>query len=353
MNNETLVFGGFIIVILAFLFIDLKLVGKNSHVISFREALGWTMVWVTLAMVFYVFLRLFGDILHDIDSLEDLTRVITKFHTNIDITGLPESEAIAKYNRNLSLEYLTGYIIEYSLSVDNVFIILMIFISFNVPEKYYKRVLFWGILGAVVMRFIFIFLLSALINRFDWILYLFGFLLLYTSYTMFMDFYKHKEQKIDTEHHPMVRFASKYFNLYPKYVGDKFWLRENGKLFVTPLFLVLLVIEFSDVIFAVDSVPAIFAVTKDPYIVFFSNVFAILGLRSMFFLVAGLMEKFYLLKLGLSVLLAFIGVKMMIHSYVAIDTRLSLLIILLILASSVIGSLLLPPKGARAHKDHL
>ena len=353
MSNETLVFGGFLIVVMIFLFIDLKVVGKNSHVISFREALGWTLVWVTLAMGFYLFLRFQGNILHDAHTLDDLKNVIEKYHSNLDISGLPETEAISKYNRNLSLEFFTGYIIEYSLSVDNVFVILMIFISFGVPEKYYKRVLFWGIIGAVVMRFLFIFLLSALINRFDWILYIFGILLLYTAYTMFKDFYKNEEKKIDTEHHPVVRFTSKYFNVYPKNVGDKFWLRENGKLFVTPLFLVLMVIEFSDVIFAVDSVPAIFAVTKDPFIVFFSNVFAILGLRSMFFLVSGLMGKFHLLKLGLSVLLAFIGIKMMIHKFVEIPITQSLLIILLILASSVIGSLLFPPKGAHKHKDHL
>jgi tellurite resistance protein TerC len=344
MNNEILFFIIFLIVVLFLLFLDLGIFSKRYHAISFRESLGWTTLWVSLALGFYVFLRFYGHLIHNPSSIEEISSLINKFQHPVVLDGLSFEEAIKAYNRNLSLEYLTGYIIEYSLSVDNVFVILLIFLSFGVDPKYYKKVLFWGILGAIVMRFIFIFLLSALIIKFHWIIYVFGGFLVYTGGHMLWDFIRNKKEKVDIEKHIVVRFASRHFNVYPRFAGHRFWLRENGKFFITPLFLVLLVIEFSDVIFAVDSVPAIFSVTLDPYIVFFSNIFAIIGLRSLFFLVSSIMEKFWLLKAGLAVLLAFVGLKMLAHSFLPIDTVTSLVIIVSILFSSVLLSLVFPRK---------
>jgi len=339
LSNEVLFFSGFLVLILILLFIDLGVFSKNSHVVTLKESMIWTIVWVSLSIGFYFFIRYNGELIHGIKSIPELQAIIERFKHPIDIEGLAFKQAIDVFNKNLSLQYLTGYIIEYSLSLDNVFVILLIFLSFNVPEKYYKRVLFWGILGAIIMRFIFIFALSAIIYKFAWVLYLFGLFLLLTAGKMLMDFLKKKEAKIDVEHHLMVRLTRKFFPVHPKFEGDKFWLRKNKRLFVTPLFIVLMVIEFSDLIFAVDSVPAIFAVTRDPYIVFFSNIFAIMGLRSLFFLVSHFFSKFFYLKVGLAALLGFIGLKMLTHHYVAISTNESLIVISVILGLSIIASL--------------
>jgi len=341
MAHDFLILGGFIIIILFILFLDLGLFTKRNHAVTFKESIGWTVLWISLAVGFFLLLRSFGYFIHGIENYEQLAEVIQKYNHSIDISGLTFAEAISVYNKNLSLEYLTGYIIEYSLSVDNVFVILMIFVSFGVQQEYYKKVLFWGILGAVVMRFIFIFLLSALITKFDWILIIFGGILLFTVAKMLWDIIHHKEERIDPEKHPVVRFSARYFNVYPKYVEHRFLVREGGRLFITPLLVVLLVIEFSDVIFAVDSVPAIFSVTKDPHIVFYSNIFAIIGLRSLFFLISNIVNIFHYLKYGLLVLLAFIGVKLILHNIIEISTVQSLVIVSLILAASILLSVVM------------
>ena len=278
--------------------------------------------------------------IHGIKNLADIQLSIDKFQHPITIEGLTFDQAKNVFNQNLSLQYLTGYIIEYSLSLDNVFVILLIFLSFNVPEKYYKRVLFWGILGAIVMRFIFIFTLSAIIYKFAWVMYVFGLFLLFTAVKMLMDFLKKKEEKIDVEHHVMVRLTKKFFPVHPRFEGEKFWIKKNRIIYVTPLFIVLMVIEFSDLIFAVDSVPAIFAVTRDPYIVFFSNIFAIMGLRSLFFLVSHFFSKFFYLKVGLAALLGFIGLKMLTHDIFEISTNMSLIVICSILVISILASII-------------
>jgi tellurite resistance protein TerC len=349
MSSETIFFGLFLIGILVILFLDLKVIGRHSHLISFKEAMSWTIVWVTLAILFYFFLILYGDYIHglrDITSIEELRDHIARYQHPITLTdGMTIQEALTKYRNNLGLEYITGYLIEYSLSVDNVFVILMVFISFGVDKRHYKKVLFWGILGAIIMRFLFIFLSAALIYKFNWILYIFGLFLIYTGIQMWL--HRKRTDRIDTRNHPMVRLASRYFKLYPTYVRDHFVIKKKGKIFLTPLMLVLLVIEFTDVIFAVDSVPAIFSVTKDPYIVFFSNIFAILGLRSLFFLVMNFMARFKYLKHGLAVLLLFIGIKMLVHEWlkhIGFQTSHSLIVIVLILGTSVLLSLLIKDK---------
>lgn len=345
MSNEYIFFGSFLLFIIMVLSIDLGVFNKKDHKVSLKEAAIMSFIWVSFAFGFYFVLLTEGEILHGIQNYEQLKEVTVKHFHNISLIPGNYAESLSLYKQNLALEFLTGYVIEYALSVDNIFVMVLIFSAFSVEEKYYHRVLFWGIIGAVLMRFVFIFLGSTLINEFGWILYIFGAFLVYTGIMMFIN--SDEEEKIDTENHKVVRFASKYFSVYPEYVGNKFFIKIDGKRMVTPLFIVLLIVEFTDLIFAVDSIPAIFAVTKDPYIVFFSNIFAILGLRSMFFLLVNVIHKFHYLKLGLSVLLVFIGVKMLAHHWLSLwgfTTMHSLFIILLILTSSIVASLMFPKK---------
>lgn len=345
--HEIIIFSCFLVFIFLMLALDLGVFNRKSHVLSFREALAWTIVWVGLSVAFYFLIRFFGHELHGLYNKAEIQQNIDRFRHPIIIDNLTYHDALALYNRNLSLEYITGYLIEYSLSVDNIFVIIMIFISFNIQPKYYHKVLLWGILGAIVMRFIFIFVASALIQHFEGIMYIFGGLLVIVAFKMGWEFFTRKdEDKIDPHHHPVVRFLAKYFQITREDRGDRFWVKENGKLFITPLLIVLVLIEFFDVVFAVDSVPAVFSVTRDPFIVFFSNIFAILGLRSLFFLVSNVMNRFHFLKLGLAFLLAYVGVKMILNLAMDlhIHTQLSLVIIVGILAFFILISLIFPKK---------
>lgn len=345
MSNEYIFFGCFLLFIILILSIDLGIFNKKDHKVSMKEAAIMSFIWVSFALGFYFILLTEGEILHDIRNFDQLKEVTTRHLHNITLIPGNYAESLAHYKQNLALEFLTGYVIEYALSVDNIFVMVLIFTAFNVDEKYYHRVLFWGIIGAVLMRFIFIFLGSTLINEFGWILYIFGAFLIYTGAMMFIT--SGEDEKIDTENHKVVRFASRYFSVYPEYAGNKFFINIDGKRMVTPLFIVLLIVEFTDLIFAVDSIPAIFAVTKDPYIVFFSNIFAILGLRSMFFLLVNVIHKFHYLKTGLAVLLVFIGVKMLAHHWLILwgfTTLHSLFIILFILTTSIVASLFFPKR---------
>lgn len=345
MNNETLFLAGFLIFILIILAIDLSLGKKAGGVVTMKKAGIMSFFVVALSMCFYFVLITYGHLLHGIDSMEKLQTVITRHSHPLKIIPDDFDHSIQLYNQNLGLEYLTGYIVEYALSVDNIFVMILIFTAFGVAPKNYHRVLFWGILGAIIMRFIFIFVGAALIAKFNWIMYVFGAFLIITGIKMFLE--KDKDEQIDTQNHPMVKFANRYFKVHPHFVGDRFWVTVDGVRKMTPLFLVLLIIEATDLIFAVDSIPAIFSVTKDPYIVFFSNIFAIIGLRSMFFLLAGILDKFRFLKVGLAVLLTFIGLKMIFHSYLqgwGFETTHSLLIIVSILGVSIGASLLFPER---------
>lgn len=339
--NELIFFSSFLVFIVTLLLVDLGVFHKHSHALKFREAMIWTLVWVTISLAFYILIRYHGNWIHGLNSLDAIQARIDKYQHPISIQGLSLPDAISLYNQNLSLEYITGYLIEYSLSVDNVFVIILIFISFKIKPVYYKRVLFWGILGAIIMRFLFIFISSALIQRFEWFLYIFGAMLVFIGIKMGWEFIAgKKQQEIDTEHHPVVVFMSKYFRVTKEDQAQRFFILRNRKVYFTPLFIVLLIIEFSDVLFAVDSVPAVFSVTLDPYVVFFSNIFAILGLRSLFFLLMDVMNRFYYLKLGLALLLTFVGLKMLLAHFYKLGTNHSLIIIGSILALSVIVSLL-------------
>lgn len=337
--NEILFFTVFIVFILTMLLIDLGVFQKKNHALSFRESLTWTLIWVGISIAFYILIRYHGNWIHGSDTLEAIQNRINTFNHPIKIDGLTVQQAIDVYNKNLSLEYLTGYLIEYSLSVDNVFVIIMIFLSFKIEPKYFKRVLFWGILGAIVMRFLFIFAASALIQRFAWFLYVFGGLLVIIGFKMAFEFlFSEKEERIDTEKHFIVRLVARFFNVTHDEHAETFFIRKKKKLYVTHLFIVLLIIEFTDVLFAVDSVPAVFSVTQDPYIVFFSNIFAILGLRSLFFLIMDIVNRFHYLKMGLAVLLTFVGAKMLLHDIFKISTNHSLIVIASILVISVLAS---------------
>jgi tellurite resistance protein TerC len=348
MNIEAfLFFSLFIVFILLMLFLDLKVIGRKSHEVSFKEAIFWSVFWISLALLFYLLIRYKGDWVHGIKNWGDIQDRIIKYHHPINIIGKDYPGALDIYRRNLGLEYITGWLIEKSLSVDNLFVMVMIFFAFGVRKIYYKHVLFWGILGAIVLRFIFIFGSAAIIQQFSWFLYFFGALLIFTGIKMFIERNK-RDKKINIAKHPVVKFTSKHFRVYPKYVNKHFFIRKNDhKLYITPLFLVLLVIEFSDVIFAADSIPAIFSVTEDPYIIFFSNIFAILGLRSLFFLVLKIINMFRYLKHGLSILLTFIGVKLIFNHWLkeaGFTTAHSLYIVLGILVISILFSIILPDK---------
>ena len=345
MTNELLFIAGFLVFIFIMMAADLGLFGKADKPVSLKQAGFMSAVWVAFALGFYVLILNFGDLLHHVDSFAVLKEINERHFHHLQLNPNDFAGSLALYRKNLGLEFITGYVVEYALSVDNIFVMVLIFTAFSVNPKYYHKVLLWGIIGAVVMRFLFIFVGAALIEQFHWILYLFGAFLVYTGVTMFIN--RNQEEQIDPENHKVVKLASKYFSVHPKFEGDKFFVKIDRKKLITPLFLVLLIIEVTDLVFAVDSIPAIFSVTKDPYIVFFSNIFAIMGLRSMFFLLVNIIDKFHYLKVGLAVLLAFIGLKMLAANYVdqiGLTTGRSLLVILAILVISVVASLIFPKK---------
>ena len=298
---------GFHIFIFIMLAIDLGIFNKKSHKVPVKEALTWSLVWSTLALLFNFFIYL-------------------------------------KFGKIKALEFLTGYVIEYSLSVDNIFVFILIFSYFAVKDEYQHHVLFWGILGALLMRGIFIFAGVALINRFHWIVLIFGGFLVYTGIHMLFQ----KETAVDPEKNPIVKFFRKFLPVTDSHHGDRLFIRQNHKLYATPLFLVLLVIESSDLIFAVDSIPAVLAISQERFIVYTSNIFAILGLRSLYFAVAGIMGYFRYLKVGLAFVLTFVGTKMLLAYFnFDIPIFISLLVIVSILATSILASVVIKPSESK------
>ena len=321
---------GFGIFILLMLSLDLGLLNRKAHTITYREATIWSAIWITLALIFAggVFWRL---------------------------------------GNQRGLEFFTGYLIELSLSVDNLFVFLLIFAYFKVPAKYQHRVLFWGVMGALVMRMTMIFLGTALIQRFHWIIYVFGAFLVFTGIRMF----KEDEGEIHPEHNPVVRLVTRYIPITRHYEGEKFFTQVNGRRTGTLLLLVLVIVEVTDLVFAVDSIPAILAITDSTFILYTSNVFAILGLRSLYFLLAGVVEKFHYLRIGLAIVLTFIGIKMLLplvadgmvllftsigqptlvplaHRIGHIPIEISLGVVAVVLSASVAASLIWP-KAAETH----
>ena len=340
--TEILFLGGFVVFIAAILVLDMLVIDRKAHVVSIKEAGTWTTIWIGLALLFSVFLWFHGDMVHGIENMQDLQAVAARYAAHLKLDASDFEASLQQYRHYMTISYISGYLIEKTLSVDNLFVMMMIFTSFGVGKNEYQHVLNWGILGAIVLRFIFIFLGAAIISRFDWILLVFGALLIYSGIKMYVN--RNKKEEINVEKHPLVKFLTKTGRMYPKFMGDKFFVREAGKWLLTPLFVTVLVIEFSDLIFAFDSIPAVFSVSLDPYVVFFSNIFAILGLRAMFFLLAAIADKFRYLKTGVCVLLVFIGVKMLIHEYFEIDAIASLLFIIAVLIISIGASLIIPQK---------
>lgn len=299
---------GFNVFVLLMLALDLGVFHRKAHVVSFRESIAWTVVWIVLALLFNLGIGYF-------------------------------------MGNDKALEFLTGYVIEKSLSVDNIFVIALVFSYFSVPAKFQHKVLFWGILGALIMRAAMIALGVKLITEFSWIIYIFGAFLIFTGVKMIL---QRQDEEIHPERNPLVRLFKKFMPVTTDYEDQKFFVRRNGVLMATPLFVVLLVVEFTDLIFAVDSIPAIFAVTNDAFIVYTSNVFAILGLRSLYFALAGVLDKFHYLKLGLGIVLTFVGVKMLLaHSAWKIDTHISLAVIVVVLALSIVASLIWPKEKSK------
>lgn len=307
---------GFNLFVLAVLALDLGVFHKKSEAVTLKNALGWSAVWITLALAFCVLVYFW-------------------------------------HGKQPALEFLTGYLIEQSLSVDNLFVFLVLFQFFKVPAEYQHKVLFWGIIGALVMRLAFILAGVALINRFHWIIYVFGVFLIYTGFKLaFQD-----EAEVDPEHNPALKLARRYLPMTANYEGDRFFLIRDGKRWATPLFAVLIVVETTDLLFAVDSIPAILAITRDAFIVYTSNVFAILGLRSMYFALAGLLEYFEYLNYGLSAILVFVGAKMLLSNesfapwglrlHYKIPIGVSLGVVAGLLALSIVASILFAPK----HKE--
>ena len=301
---------GFNVAVLAILALDLGVLHRRSSTVSLKEATTWSAVWVALSLCF----------------------------------------ALAIYRtmgKESGLEFLTGYLIEYALSVDNIFVFVLIFTYFNVPEKYQHRVLFWGIIGALLLRGVMIIAGSALVARFSWTLYIFGAFLVFTGLRMAL---QKSDDMYNPERDPVLRFARKVIPVTTEYSGDKFFVKQpdrTGRLrhAATPLFIVLLIVDTTDIIFATDSIPAIFAVTRDPFIVYTSNICAVLGLRALYFLLAGVVDKFVYLKLGLSLVLIFIGGKMLLEHFVHLPIVASLGVVGAVLAASILASLRWPRTG--------
>lgn len=289
---------GFNIFVLAMLALDLGVFHRKAHAVSLKEASIWSVVWITLALLFNAGLYLFAG-----------------------------SEP--------ALQFFTGYLIEKSLSVDNIFVFVLLFTFFKVPAAYQHRVLFWGVLGALIMRGTFIAVGVALIDSFHWIIYLFGAFLIFTGIRMVSQ----KEMDVHPENNFLLKFVRRFVPVTENYEHARFFVRRTGQVMVTPLLLVLVVIESTDLIFAVDSIPAVFAVTRDPFLIYTSNIFAILGLRSLYFVFANVMGKFYYLKLGLAVVLSLVGAKMILADIYHVPTALSLAVIAVVLAAAVVASI--------------
>lgn len=310
---ETILFGVFAVVIILFLLIDLGVFNKKAHKISTKSALYQSIFWVIVSTAF-------GYLVYRYDDS----------------------------GSDAALEYFSAYLTEYALSVDNIFVILLILKYFAVKEEYYHNILFWGILGAVVFRGVFIFVGALLIAQFHWILYVFGVFLIYSGIKIY---FGDSDEKIDPEKNPVLRLCRKYLPMTKDDMGGKFILTKPTLMF-TPLFLVIVLIETTDLIFAVDSIPAAFAITQNEFLIYTSNIFAVLGLRAMFFLLAGIIDKFYLLQKGLSIILFFIGAKMLLEIFdMHVPVTLSFSVILITLTMSIIFSVLIPKKQKSEELD--
>ena len=309
-----LIWVGFLVFIMTMVFLDLGVFHRKAHVPSIREAVAWTIAWVVMALVFNVLVYYLYE--HDLFSPSDVAR-----HQ--------------QSGSSAATQFFTGYLVEKSLSADNIFVIAVIFTYFCIPLREQHRVLFWGIMGAVILRGVMIGVGAALIQRFAWIMYVFGALLIVTAIKMLVM----REDQLDQEDNLLLRLTRRVFPVTAQFHGSRFFVRVDGRLTATPMLLSLVVVESSDVMFAIDSIPAVFVITQDPFLVFTSNIFAILGLRSLYFVLAGFIEQFRYLKLSLVLILAYVGVKMLVSHYIKIDHVVSLGVIAVILAVGIVASM--------------
>lgn len=312
MSTDAWILVGFNVFVVIMLALDLGVFHRKNEVVKVREALIWTAIWVSLALCFNGLIYVWKG-------------------------------------KEAALQFLAGYLIEESLSVDNLFVFLLVFSYFKVPSQYQHKVLFWGILGAALMRASLILVGTALIERFHWVIYIFGAFLLVTGIKLGLS--SGEDDELDPGKNPVVRLVKRFMPVTTEYHGDHFFLRQEGKLLATPLFIVLMVVETTDLVFALDSIPAIFAITTDPFIVYTSNIFAILGLRSLYFALAGMMELFHYLRYGLAFILSFVGVKMLASKFFHIPIGVALAIIAVVLAFSVFASIKWPPKVKEAEEE--
>ena len=320
-------YAGFLIFVLGVLALDLGVFHKSAHAVRFKEALTWSVVWVLLAVVFGILLGRFAE---------------WRFSMDARLLAIPGFEP-GEYAQRTMLQFFTGYIVEKALSVDNIFVFVVIFGYFNIPDKYQHRILFYGILGALIFRTIFI-AVGAVLVEYHWVVVVFGIFLILTGIKVLMA----PDKPLDPEKNPILKFLKRFLPVTPHLDGQRFFTRHNGARMATPLFIALIFIEISDVIFAIDSVPAIFAITKEPMIVLTSNIFAILGLRAMFFLLAGIVHKFRFLKYGLGLVLVFVGLKMIWLNQAFgghFPISWSLAIISACIGLSILASFLIPEKS--------
>ncbi len=314
-QKDSTLFLIFSVVVGLLIYLDLFVLNKRAHKLSLRESGYWTLFWVTLALSF--------------------ASLVYIFHED------PSQPELAKEK---TLQFIAGYLLEYSLSVDNLFVFIMIFSKFRIQSQYQPMILKWGIIGALIFRALMIFSGAELVSRFEWILYFFGFLLLYSAWKMY---FHNEEEEFDPEEMKLLKYAKKILPMTSVFHPEKFTVKEHGKTVFTSTFLILIVVEFSDILFAVDSIPAIFSITQDSFIIYTSNVFAILGLRSLFFLLGGIMELFIYLKKGVSILLAFVGVKLLLPAFsgyvfgkvLHVSIEISLVVIIATLALSILASI--------------
>lgn len=312
MSTDAWILVGFNVFVVIMLALDLGVFHRKNEVVKVREALIWTAIWVSLALCFNGLIYVWKG-------------------------------------KEAALQFLAGYLIEESLSVDNLFVFLLVFSYFKVPSQYQHKVLFWGILGAALMRASLILVGTALIERFHWVIYIFGAFLLVTGIKLGLS--SGEDEELDPGKNPVVRLVKRFMPVTTEYHGDNFFLRQDGKLLATPLFIVLMVVETTDLVFALDSIPAIFAITTDPFIVYTSNIFAILGLRSLYFALAGMMELFHYLRYGLAFILSFVGVKMLASKFFHIPIGVALAVIAVVLAFSVFASIKWPPKVKEVEEE--
>ncbi len=325
-ERETILFGVFAAIIIVFLAVDLGIFNKKAHKISAKSALYQSIFWVAISAAFGYLIYIEGPYEHVVSGKVEI------------LTG---SDA--------AVLYFSAYLTEKALSVDNIFVILLILKYFKVKEEYFHNVLFWGILGAIVFRAVFIFVGAYLIHQFHWLLYIFGVFLIYSGIRIY---FEDDDEKIEPEKNPIMRFCRKYLPITKEDSDGKFLLRKDGKLMFTPLFLVIVLIETTDLIFAVDSIPAAFAITQNEFLIYTSNIFAVMGLRAMFFLLAGIIDRFYLLQKGLSIILFFIGAKMLLEIFdIDIGVYASFSVIIATLTLSIIFSVIVPRKQSQDEKE--